>query len=243
MDKNFSKVDIINSLGRMRSGLRYLELCTAKTGFFYAHVDRSIFSICHRLMYHCPDDFTDGMDIEFRSASFDISQCVEQIQKNKLRYDIIFVDPWHEYATSYRDLQIAVNLLAKNGIIVVHDCFPSSQQIAHPRPQEGEWCGVTYKAYIDFVTARSYLDYCTVNIDYGCGIIRRVTLLKWLSNYLLSIFRKQSQRIKQCSAVLKRWRSMACDDANLFDFFQKHAGCLLKLKTYDEFLDSIRNVK
>ena len=46
-----------------------------------------------------------------------------------------------------------------------------NEGVASPSPIAGEWCGVSYKAFLDFVLDRNDLDYCTVDIDYGCGVI------------------------------------------------------------------------
>jgi hypothetical protein len=55
--------------------------------------------------------------------------------------------------------------------VVVHDCLPPDRAAANPAFFHGEWCGVTYKAYIDFVLGNPDLDYFTVDADYGCGVI------------------------------------------------------------------------
>ena len=49
--------------------------------------------------------------------------------------------------------------------------------MASPTPIGGEWCGVSYKAFLDFVLSRNDLDYCTVDIDYGCGVIFKQRLI------------------------------------------------------------------
>src|SRR5262249_11845735 len=34
-----------------------------------------------------------------------------------------------------------------------------------------DWSGESYRSYLDFVLTRDDLDYCTVDVDFGCGII------------------------------------------------------------------------
>src|SRR4051794_13755582 len=98
------KTDIINHLAEVRGYRRYLEICTPLTGNEFARIDRPRFDICHRLMYRCPEDFTDDMPIEFRAAELDISGCLQDSRLQGAEYDIILVDSWHEYEPSYRDL-------------------------------------------------------------------------------------------------------------------------------------------
>ena len=105
-------------------------------------------------MYYCPAGYEDGLAIDFRTEGMNIGECISEISAKGLRYDIILVDPFHDYASSYRDLAAAFDLLDAGGMLVVHDCRPPNIAAATPEFIEGEWCGVTYKAYLDFVFAR-----------------------------------------------------------------------------------------
>lgn len=58
--------------------------------------------------------------------------------------------------------------------MVVHDCSPPDEALTSPDFVPGEWCGVTYRAYLDFVLARRDLRYLTVDTDYGCGVVRKL---------------------------------------------------------------------
>jgi hypothetical protein len=66
MAEAYTKADLINHLAVVHGYGRYLELCTRTTGRKYADIDRSNLA-CHRLMYACPDTYSDGLDIDFRS--------------------------------------------------------------------------------------------------------------------------------------------------------------------------------
>ena len=191
MAATLSKMEIIGLLARQHGFTRYLELCTPTTGCRYARLDRQILTAPCRLMYNCPADFEDGLGIDFRSETFDYSPCLAEIHRRNLRYDIILIELFHEYDFSYRDLTIAFDLLEAGGIIVAHDCLPPTAAMATPHFIPGCWCGVSYKAYLDFVQARG-LDYCTVDTDYGCGIIskpdRLSHLAKRLQTYASAIF-------------------------------------------------------
>ena len=97
------------------------------------------------------DEFDDGMTIDFRSSSPDSGEAVSAVRAAGFAYDVILVDPFHEYETSAQDLREACTLIKPNGTIVVHDCNPEEEALVTPHYQDGRWCGLTYKAYLDMV--------------------------------------------------------------------------------------------
>ena len=236
---NCTKADLINELSAIHGYRKYLEICTPTTGNMYSGIDRARFSTCHRLMYRCPAEFNDGLPIDFRSSNLDISECVKGIRARELKYDVILVDPFHEYEPSARDLREAVNLLNPTGTIIVHDCFPRDAAIAGPEFIVGDWCGVTYKAYLDFMLANKSLLFCTVDTDYGCGVIRR--------NVSLSVFQRIARRASRMIArddrryVAGQWMRAGDDYDATFKLLQAHSKPLLNLVTVDEFLTGERN--
>jgi hypothetical protein len=236
---NYTKADLVNKLSAIHGYRIYFEICTPTTGNMYGAIDRARYATCHRLMYRCPAGFNDGLPIDFRSSNLDISECVKAARAKELKYDVILVDPFHEYEPSARDLSEAVNLLNPIGTIIVHDCFPRDATIAVPECIDGDWCGVTYKAYLNFVLARKDLIFCTVDTDYGCGVIRR--------NVSLSTFQRIARRPLGMIArdergpVVKQWMQAGKDYCAAFNLFQAHAKPLLNLVSVDEFLTGERN--
>ena len=156
----------------VRFGLtRYLEITTSTTGFRYAEVCQLNFQSCMRLVYRATGIPLDGLPVDFTSSDNNIAECLDDPRLKRQTFDIILVDPHHTYECSARDIQEAFRIVAPGGAVVVHDCLPPNQAAASPSFVQGEWCGVTYKAYIDFVLGNPYLDYFTVDADYGCGVI------------------------------------------------------------------------
>src|SRR5262245_42066400 len=168
---NFAKTDLVDFIARRLGLVNYLELCTQTTGNFYHHINHSRFNVTRRLMYNCPMNFDDGLPIDFRIVDFDITHAIDQLKTSANQTDIFLVDSWHTYECTFRDLTSAYDLLADGGVLVVHDCLPPNESLASPEPKPGEWCGLSYKAFLDFVLSRVSLDYCTIDVDYGCGII------------------------------------------------------------------------
>ena len=239
------KTDLINHLVVSRKYTRYLEFCTANTGFCYSKINRDNLDISHRMLYRCPSDFEDGLPIDFRTDKLEIAEQINKVKQNGIKYDIILSDPWHEYETSYRDIEVCFDLLKPGGVLVVHDCFPPSSEIVGYTAKEGSWCGVTYKAYIDFVINRSReLKYYTVNIDYGCGLIfkREKVLPKWiyfprkvLIDLMLSL---KNARYRKLMKVISKWQNIGYKDPELYKFFKENYWDLLNLRPYSYFLES-----
>ena len=90
---------------------------------------------------------------------------------NKQKFDIIFIDGLHHYEQVSRDIKNSLNLLNKDGFILIHDCLPRS--IAHqaiPR-YRGSWNGDVWKSIVEMRTL-SHIDTYTCQIDFGVGVIR-----------------------------------------------------------------------
>ena len=64
----------------------------------------------------------------------------------------------------------AFRLIRADGMLVVHDCLPPRLEVTVPTYITGEWCGVSYQAYVDFISQRHDLAVYTVDTDYGCGV-------------------------------------------------------------------------
>ncbi len=167
------KSELINWLGWQRRLGRYLEVATRTTGLQFARISPRVFATIHRAMYRLPPDYDDGMPITWRTESEDSRTILEPLLGLPDRYDIIFVDSFHTYDCSRRDLELALTLLAPEGILVVHDCRPTSPETAAPAFRRGQWVGVTYLAFLDLMRERPELDYCVVDMDHGCGVVWR----------------------------------------------------------------------
>jgi hypothetical protein len=164
------KYEIVLALGR-RCGYRdYLELATPTTGLTFARVDKEQFPNRTRIMYRCPREFSDGEPLHVATDGVSSEQLFQEVMRTGRRFDLVFVDPFHDYASSLRDIVFALHVLKPGGAVVIHDCSPPDAHCAAPEFQDGEWCGVTYAAYLDVVLAAG-IRYATVDSDFGCGII------------------------------------------------------------------------
>ena len=90
-------------------------------------------------------------------------------------YDIIFIDGLHLERQFIKDVYNSLNSLNDNGIIVCHDCLPTTEKMQERDDHGGEWTGDVWKAIAELRVERIDLDIKVVDTDYGCGIIRRGT--------------------------------------------------------------------
>jgi hypothetical protein len=223
LSQEWNKAHLINYLAEVHGYRHYLELCSSNSGRRYAEIDRAKL-LTTRLMYCCPDDYDDGLAIDYRSPTLDIGECLTTIDEEGRSFDIALVDSWHEFEPSWRDIVEGFRLIRADGTLVVHDCLPPRPEVAAPKFVPGEWCGVSYQAYVDFISERHDLAVYTVDTDYGCGVIRKLA-------------KPSPEGATAAGAeLLADWRSKRDDPMEAFTFFQAHKQVLLNLITTDEFL-------
>ena len=230
----WNKAHLINHLARVRGYRHYLEVCTPTSGGRYAEIKRSKFATCVRLMYQCPHSYDDGMTIDYRSTGLDITECLTRMREDGRRVDIALLDSFHEYEPSLRDLREVFGLISDGGTLVVHDCLPPTTELAQPKFIHGEWCGVTYQAFIDYVSDRDDLEFYTVDTDYGCGIIRKRA--KASPAAIAGAPSINHTAVDARSQTVANWQTQRDDPWAAFSFFEAHKKDLMNLISVDEFL-------
>ena len=101
----------------------------------------------------------------------------EFFKKNINFFDIIFIDGLHLEHQVDKDIEGCLQVLKKNGFIIMHDCNPPTE--FHQRENyeiNGKfppWNGTVWKSFAKLRINNSDLDLCCVNCDWGVGIIRK----------------------------------------------------------------------
>ena len=91
---------------------------------------------------------------------------------NKVKFDLVFIDGLHEYKQVKQDITNSLKFLNPDGIILVHDCLPSSiSKQAVPRYRMS-WNGDVWKAIVD-LRQNEDLEIFTCEMDQGIGIIKK----------------------------------------------------------------------
>jgi len=109
----------------------------------------------------------------------------EKSRLSKSGIDVVFIDGLHTFHQSLRDVQNSLKYLNKNGIIVLHDCNPSSAAAALPAKSfediaksnplgfTGVWNGDVWKTIVYLRAAREDLNVFVLDCDFGLGIITK----------------------------------------------------------------------
>ncbi|MBM3297270.1 MAG: class I SAM-dependent methyltransferase [Candidatus Aminicenantes bacterium] len=92
---------------------------------------------------------------------------------NKSSFDLIFIDGLHHRDQVERDILNALAVLNPGGTIVVHDCNPGDESMQVVPQSQEEWTGDVWKAWVKLRATRFDLRMFVVDVDYGCGVIRR----------------------------------------------------------------------
>lgn len=74
---------------------------------------------------------------------FVVSDGLEYLKRAGDTYDMIFLDGDHSAETVYREIPAALNRLALNGVVLLHDYFPRGRPLwSDGRVEQGPWLAV-----------------------------------------------------------------------------------------------------
>lgn len=99
-------------------------------------------------------------------------------EQNVEKFDIIFIDGLHEYSQVYKDVQNALKVLNEGGVIICHDCNPTTEVMQKVPREVREWTGDCWKAFVRLRHERDDLEMRVIDTDYGVGIIRKGKQIK-----------------------------------------------------------------
>ena len=103
----------------------------------------------------------------------------EFFAQNHDRFDVIFIDGLPEKWQALRDALSAIQHVTHNGVILMHDCLPTSYlmqlPMAHPESSvlvkhHQAWTGDVWKAFLMLRLTCSFKTY-VIDEDLGCGVI------------------------------------------------------------------------
>lgn len=86
---------------------------------------------------------------------------------NQQRFDLIFIDGYHEYEQVKRDFLNSMAVLNDNGFIVIHDTMPMQEETTFIPRVTKMWHGDVYKLVLEL---HKYCGYVTINTDQGCTV-------------------------------------------------------------------------
>lgn len=154
--------ELINYLVQKNSFKRYLEI-----GVSFGECINSI-----------NIETKDGVDpmpacsaVNYPMTSDEFFKTIPTTQK----YDIIFIDGWHQYEQVVKDVNNSLAHLSSGGVILLHDCNPATEEVASRLPNGKAWTGDVWKAIAYFRSTNSKISVHVVDTDYGVGIIKKGT--------------------------------------------------------------------
>ena len=152
------RTNVLNTLVEKFNYQSYLEVGQGRKGLNFRWIN-------------CPTKIGVDPNKKF-NAAFQMTSD-EFFDQNTDSFDLIFIDGLHHADQVERDILNSLKVLNKNGTIVVHDCNPINEtwQIV---PRESEtWTGDVWKAWVKLRATRQDLKMYVINVDFGCGIIRK----------------------------------------------------------------------
>jgi len=88
------------------------------------------------------------------------------------KFDIIFIDGLHHCEQVIVDIRNSLTRLTQNGILLLHDCLPKTEHHQVTPDNGGEWTGDVWKAFATLRMTRKNLFMCTLDTDWGIGVIK-----------------------------------------------------------------------
>jgi len=195
------------------------KFSTLISGHKFDKVDSNLFKIKECINYYVEEHgqtYSKFGNAYYKDHDFPILPFDDYLKKiiaKNQKYDVIFVDAFHTVEHTIRDLEAALSLLSKKGVIIVHDCCPDSEALVGPL-KKGNWSGQTYEGYIRFLLKHSKFENFVINIDYGCGIIR-----------------------PHVKSKVKRDFAVDVDKLSSWEYFWEHHNQLLNLESIDKLDD------
>jgi Methyltransferase domain len=190
-----NRIDIIQSLLDYRAGQTYLEIGLAQgESFLPIRATRKWGVDPHPMLgrkYSVMNQFSRilgflGVNGErIFSMTSDIFFARESRALIKYGIDVCLVDGLHTYEQALRDIYNALAYLARGGVILVHDCNPSSELVARPASGideiirlripgwDGQWSGDVWKAIVHLRSLRNDVQAFVLDCDTGVGIVTR----------------------------------------------------------------------
>lgn len=95
------------------------------------------------------------------------------------KIDVVFIDGLHTYEQSLRDVENSLKYLNPGGVIIMHDCNPTTEAMASSSfelfkktPNGGKaWCGDVWKTIVYVRSVHKGLEAFVLDADFGLGII------------------------------------------------------------------------
>jgi len=151
-----------NICGKVKPDLKFLELGTS-TGVAFNSLT---FSNKYTVDLKRPD-LVQGHPNSFEQSTDDFFATTELTD-----FDLIFIDANHDSEQVLRDYNSSVSRLKEGGVIILHDCYPPTEEYCEPR-----FCSDSYK--ILEALARTGQAVTFAKDDFGVTLVLNAKSLDW----------------------------------------------------------------
>jgi hypothetical protein len=105
-----------------------------------------------------------------------LDELTVQVNSVNTKFNIAFVDPWHEIEDSFQIIEIALKHLHSGATLIVHDCHPRNpdlRAVSAPEVFPYAWCGSTWTAWSLLTMSLSpEFSWITIDADFGLGVLK-----------------------------------------------------------------------
>ena len=153
----------------------------------------------------------------------DPTDLFNQYINENISFDLVCIDGFHEYDESLRDFSYCVRLLSPHGVLLSHDCAPTTAIVASPKFRHGFWCGETYHSFIRIAHDNPSFYSGIIDVDTGIGILMKGSAPSWLTKYVATNHnRGKQEEFFKIKSVRDRYL-----------YFRLHGKAMINLRKYD----------
>ena len=163
--------DVAHLLMQSRRSVAAITSVITGTNFL-THLDHRLAHTFVSLRYTLPEieEKSDEPRLTSRwqggGAGSDLESALERLAG---AFDLVLVDPYHDYADSIDVISAAIRLAGDDGMVLVHDCMPQRKYVADVfRP--GPWAGMTFAAFRD-LAPQTGREWFVVASEMGIGVL------------------------------------------------------------------------
>lgn len=156
--------DIINSFLRISSEKRFLEIGVGD-GSCAARVQAKTH---WGVDPHPRAGSETHYDFLFRGTSDQF------FRKYHEKFDVVLVDGLHHAVQVYRDIMSALAVVGPRGVVIAHDCNPTTRAMQAVPQEQGIWTGDCWRAIVKLRATRTDVTAYVLDTDYGVGVVRKI---------------------------------------------------------------------
>lgn len=181
-----TRIDVVRRALAATGGRRYLEIGVKEGECFHAVAAPTKIAVDPRFAFRPPLRATLRSALGRTDGTLYFGVTSDEFFARRAArlapFDVVFVDGLHTDEQAYRDVVSSLALLAGGGVVLVHDCNPTSlaaaaptlEQAARTKGFSGQWNGDVYRAIVR-LRARDDLRVTVLDCDHGMGIVRHGT--------------------------------------------------------------------